>query len=201
MGLFSWLFGCQTNDSKKENVSNDTTKINLEEITAHIDSSQDWNDIFLKIISETETDSSHIYISKGLYHGKTVGLKSEIKKEIKAGIVSGQMNQEGFARNGIKLITIGHESDELIKALSELYKFPTTKPFTKSIIPISLFSLNEKAINLESKDYFKFKLFLAEDSETLYGEIFFNIDLGKRIIEINEKDEDYRKNIIKVLTQ
>ena len=200
MGFFSWLFGCRTNDTKQEIVSNDTMKIKLEEITDHIDTAEDWNDIFLKIVSEIKTDSSHIYISKGLYHGNIVGIKCEIKNNIKAGIVNGKMNEKGFARNSIQLISIGQESDQLIKALSELYKFPTKKQFRKSISP-SLFSLNEKEINRDSEDYFKLKLFFNEDSETLYSELYFNIDLRKRIIEIHEKDEDYRLNVIKALVQ
>lgn len=102
---------------------------------------------------------------------------------------------------GVKISSIGTESDEFIRALSELYKLPTTKPFTKKTIAVTAFSLNQSEVNLESSECYKFKFFLEEGSEALYSELYFNIDLGKKIIELKEKDDSYRESIIKVFTQ
>jgi len=199
MGLFSFLFGCKNNDSNAKTNDSDNTKI--EEITSRIDPEEGWSDIFLKITADTKTDSSHIYIAKGLYKNKTVGLQIEVSSKIGAGIIDGKPDgKAGFVANAIQLKSIGQESDELVKRWQELYKQPTNKGFTKQTISATAFSLNEKSVNLDKNDYYKLKLFFAEDDENLYSEIFLNINTDKREIEIHEKDEEYREPIIKVWT-
>lgn len=199
MGLFSFLFGCKNNYSNAQTNNSDNTKI--EEITSRIDPKEGWSDIFLKITEDTKTDISHIYIAKGLYKNKTVGLQIEVSSKIGAGIIDGKPDgKAGFVANAVQLKSIGQESDELVKALAELYKQPTNKSFTKQTISATAFSLNEKSVNLDKNDYYKLKLFFAEDDENLYSEIFLNINTDKREIEIHEKDEEYREPIIKVWT-
>lgn len=199
MGFFSFLFGCKNNGSNAQTNNSDNTKI--EEITSRIDPEEGWSDIFLKITEDTKTDISHIYIAKGLYKNKTVGLQIEVSSKIGAGIIDGKPDgKAGFVANAVQLKSIGQESDELVKALAELYKQPTNKSFTKQTISATAFSLNEKSVNLDKNDYYKLKLFFAEDDENLYSEIFLNINTDKREIEIHEKDEEYREPIIKVWT-
>lgn len=199
MGLFSFLFGCKSNDSNAQTNNSDNTK--LEDITSRIDPEEGWSDIFLKITEDIKTDTSHIYIAKGLYKNKTVGLQIEINSKIGAGIIDGKPDgKAGFVANAVRLKSIGQESDELVKALAELYKQPTDKGFTKQTISATAFSLNEKAVNLDKSDHYKLKLFFAEEDENLYSEIFLNINTDRREIEIHEKDEGYREPIIKVWT-
>lgn len=199
MGFFSFLFGCKNNYSNAQTNNSDNTKI--EEITSRIDPEEGWSDIFLKITEDTKTDISHIYIAKGLYKNKTVGLQIEVSSKIGAGIIDGKPDgKAGFVANAVQLKSIGQESDELVKALAELYKQPTNKGFTKQTISATAFSLNEKSVNLDKNDYYKLKLFFAEDDENLHSEIFLNINTDKREIEIHEKDEEYREPIIKVWT-
>ncbi|MGA9212750.1 hypothetical protein, partial [Kaistella sp.] len=123
MGLLSFLFGCN-NKEQKSNSNN----IKLEEINSRFDPEEGWSDIFLKITEDTKTDSSHIYVAKGLYNNTTVGLEIEINSKIGAGIVNGEIDGKvGFVKNAVHLKSLGKESDELVKALSELYKYPTNK--------------------------------------------------------------------------
>ena len=198
MGFFATLFGCgQTNKSETKEI------IKLEEITSRTDTSEGFSDIFLSIESDTKTDSSHIYVAKGLYKGKTVGLQFEVKSNMENGLTpDGEMNsQGGFTKNAIKTNSIGKESDELVKALGELYSFPTTKSFTKQTITSTAFSLNQKIADLDKSDYYKFKLFFEDDNEDLYSELFFNINTTEKIIELHEKDQEYRHPLIKVFTK
>jgi hypothetical protein len=199
MGFFSFIFGCKDKDSNSHIINSNNIK--LEDITSRMDPAEGWSDIFLKITDETKTDTSHIYISKGLYKNYTVGIQIEISSKIGAGIVNGELDgKTGFLGNAVRIKSIGQESDELVKALAELYQIPTEKGFTKHIISATVFSLNDKAVNLNKFDYYKLKLFFAEDDENLYSEVYLNINTDKREIEIHEKDEGYRQPIIKVLT-
>lgn len=74
------------------------------------------------------------------------------------------------------------------------------KGFTKQTISATVFSLNEKNVNLAKNDYYKLKLFFEEDNEDLYSELYLNINTETKEIELHEKDEEYRVPIIKVLT-
>lgn len=199
MGFFSFLFGFKNNEVNTQKNNSDNTKI--EEITSRIDPEEGWSDIFLKITEDTKTDTSHIYIAKGLYKNKIVGLQIEVSSKIGAGIVDGTLEGKvGFVANAVQLKSIGEESDELVKALADLYDQHTNEGFTKHIISATAFSLNEKAVNLDKNDYYKLKLFFAEDDENFYSEIFLNINTEKGEIEIHEKDEEYREPIIKLWT-
>lgn len=199
MGLFSF-FGCKNRDSNIQTQKSDHSK--LEDITSRIDPKEGFVDIFLKITLDTKTDTSHIYIVKGLYKNKTVGLQIEVNSKIRAGIIDGEIDgKNGFVLNGVQIKSIGQESNELVKALSELYKQSTEKSFSKEIVSATAFSLNDKPINLDKSDYYKLKLFFEENDENLYSEVYLNINTDKQEIEIHEKDQEYREPIIKVWTK
>ncbi|MEO8148235.1 MAG: hypothetical protein ABI723_11380 [Bacteroidia bacterium] len=204
MGLLTWLSGCvnnnNNNNNKTQQANQDTVK--LEDITSRINPDEGFNDIFLKIVNDTKTDTTHIYIAKGLYKNKTVGLQIEVRSKIGAGFTDGQVaDNGGFIAKGVRLKSIGQESDEFIKALADLYKQQTSKGFSKQVITATAFSLNEKASDLDKKGLYNFKLFFGEEDENLYSEIFLNINTAKGEIELPEKDDSYREPLIKVWTR
>ena len=191
--LFATNFFFSCKDSEKD--------IELEEITSRINSSDGWNDIFLKIVSDSVTDSSHIYIAKGLYNDEIVGLQFELNSEISAGIIEGRINGKGMKWNAVKLRTIGPQSDLLVKVLAKLYKEPVSTGFSKQTILANAYSLNEAPVDLNKSGYYKLKLFFEDNNEELYSELFLHINTEKKEIEMNEKDEIYRKPLIKVFTK
>ena len=170
----------------------------LEEITAHIDPEDGWKDVFLHIIERKEDDNWVSFICKGLFNGDRVGLEVLVRKDMEAGLLpTEEINQEAFYRDGICFYSIGVDSDNLLKALSTLYEFPTDKCFLESITGAMTFSLNQVDVDLTRKEKYNFKMFFNDDSETVYCEMFCNIDLDKMIVELHEKDEEYRENLIK----
>ncbi len=197
MALFPFLYSCDSNHSNP--AADDSTV--FEEITARINPEEGWNDIFLKIVKDQKTDSSHIYTVKGLYKKQTVGLEIEVKSNIGAGIVDGKPNvNSGTARESVHIRSTGVESDAFVKALAEIYDRPTVKAFRQQPLSVTAFSLNEKPVNLDKGGYYKLKLFLEEYDEDLYSEVFLNINTDKREIEFNEKDWEYRRPIIELLS-
>ncbi len=200
MGFFSTLFGCGQNSAKKQQVNSPK----LADITSRTDTSEGFSDIFLTITSSNKTDTTNIYIGQGVYKNKLVGLKFEINSKLPFGITSdGEINSKGgFVRNGVKFISIGQESDELINALSDLYNEPTRKPFSKKTISATVFSLNQQDADFNKNGYYKFKLFFNDDGdEKTYAEMFFNVNTTEQIIELHEKDNDYRKPLLKAFTE
>lgn len=198
IGLLTSMFGCNKSSSNTQ-TNNVQDSIKLVDIASR--TQEGFSDVFLTIVSDTKTDSSHIYIAKGLYKGKTVGLQFEVKSMIGSGIINGQLGGGGLAGNGVRLKSIGQESDEFVKAMSELYKFPTTRGFSKEVVSTTAISLNDKPADLSKKDYYNFKLFFAEEDDSLYSELFFNINLKNGEIELQEKDQEYRESLIIVWTK
>ena len=200
MGLFSMLFGCGHGQQKSPNGN----AKQLYEITSRTDTSEGFSDIFLSITNEVKTETSHIYIGQGLYKNKTVGLKVEIKSNLPAGITSnGELNPKGgVVWNAVRLISIGQESDSLVSALAELYSEPAETVFTKDVLTPTMFSLNQQDVQLDKPGYYKFKLFFNDESddENKYAEMFLNINTEERIIELHEKDHDYRKPLLNTFT-
>jgi hypothetical protein len=195
MGLLTWLFGNKNNAAKAQTTT--IKNFRLEEITSHIDPDEGRNVISLKIISDTKTRSSHIYVAKGLYNGKTVGVSFEVKSNMISGFVDRKLsNNDGIYANGVQMKSIGQESDDFIKAMAELYIVPLTKGFSKNLVSASVFLLTMTIADLDSKDNYEFKLFFEEGSE-----LFFNINTDKMEIELAEKDEGYREPLIELWTR
>lgn len=192
ISLFASFVGCANSKNKESK---------LEEITSRSDTSGNFSDVFLKIISDDKKDSTHVYVAKGLFKGKTVGLMFEVKSNMTAGLsADGEMDSGGFINRPIKIISIGKESDEFVKALSELYGKPTAMPFVKQLEVASAYSLNQEMADLDKPGYYKFKLFLGYADEDI-PELYLNVNTTKKIIELFEKDQEYRSSIINVFTK
>ena len=92
----------------------------LTDITSRIEKTAGFVDLTLTITNTADTDSSYVYIAQGLYNSDTVGIEVSLKKNVKAGIVDGEMRNI-FLNNGITLKSIGSKSDKLLQAMTELY--------------------------------------------------------------------------------
>ena len=202
MGLLSFLFSCKNNNAETQKQIK-LVNVQLQDISSRIKHDDGFSDIFFKIVSDAKTDSTHIYIAKGLYKKQVVGLQFEVNTLFNAGIVNGNVNKEGFLSNAVRLTSTGAESDAFIRALADLYEQPVTKNigFTKQPVSATAFSLNQTSVNLDQKGFYKFKLFFEENNDSLYSEIFFNINTYKGEIELPEKDVEYRKPLIMILTK
>ncbi|WP_133574553.1 hypothetical protein [Pedobacter metabolipauper] len=109
------------------------------------------------------------------------------------------MGKNGFIQNPVKFLSIGEESNQLLKALSELYKAPTTNLFAKQVTASSGFSLNQKVADLNVPSHYKFKLFF--ESETDIPELYSNVNTAEGIIELFEKDPEYRSALLNVFSK
>jgi uncharacterized membrane protein YhaH (DUF805 family) len=173
----------------------------LEEITARMDAAEGFTDLFLSIVKVSKKGDSHFYEARGLYHGEEVGLRFAIRSSMPAGVVDGQPSQDGFVREAVRMRSTGPESDRFVRALGELYGFPTDQPFTRNVVKTTAFSLNEAPVDMETPGHYKFKLFFEEGNEELYSELFLNFNTAENIIEFREKDTEYRKPLIRTLTK
>ncbi|MGE8379882.1 MAG: hypothetical protein ACN6PN_16065, partial [Sphingobacterium sp.] len=142
------MAACGNSNQKKTDGSDTATantieRVRIEQLTNGTPGPEKKN-FFLRITDEVKTDSSRIYTTKSIYNKDTVGAKIEVVDFIPAGIIDGQPSDDvGFTKGKIKITTLGTQSDNLVKALGELFQIPTTDGFTKEIILPNVFSSNK----------------------------------------------------------
>ncbi len=173
-------------------------RLNLIELT--LNAEEGWQDLIFTITEKEKVNGVWNLICKAIFENKVVGLKVNIVDQVAPGIVNEQIDNTCFIRNGVEFESIGTESDQLIEVISSLYgqskrtKFSTKKP------SFTMFPLNQEQAILEN-GRFHFKLFFDEnDEQNLYSEFFLNPDLKNGTLELNEKDIDYRENIVNILS-
>ncbi|WP_343565762.1 hypothetical protein [Sphingobacterium sp.] len=195
---------CGNSNQKKADGSDTATantieRVRIEKLTNGTPGPEKKN-FFLRITDEVKTDSSRIYTTKSIYNKDTVGAKIEIVDFIPAGIIDGQPSDDvGFTKGKIKISSLGTQSDNLVKALGELFQMPTTDGFTKDIVLPNVFSSNKVNVDLSKKTAYSFKLFL-ENKKAEPAELFFNVDTYKHSIEFSEKDPSFRAGFLSALT-
>lgn len=188
----SLLASCgNSNDSQK------SPELSLASFTNNKDA--DKQQLFLRIVNESKTDSSYIYTAKSVFEQDTVGLQVEVLNGIKPGVNGqGQPIEEGFVNGAIKLSSIGAESDALVKALASIFKMESSGTMSSTEILPTVFSSNTVEVDLSKKSTYSFKLFL-DNTVGEPAEVFATLDLYKRSFELGEKDASYRAQFISAL--
>ena len=175
---------------------------NLVELTSKQDAEEGWQDLIFTITEKEKLKNGFWTLTcKAKYKNQIVGLKINISDGIPAGIVNEEIDNTSFTKKGVEIHSIGNESDKLIEVISKLYGQPKKTKFSSEKLIFTAFPLNKEKAILEN-GRFHFKLFFDEnDKRNLYAEIFLNPDLKNGTIELNEKDEEYRVNIVKLLSK
>ena len=147
----------------------------------------------------SKTDTSVTYFANSLYNKNNVGLKITIP-------TASPKSVKELAQV-LTLQSSGNVSDNLIQTLSKLYKekVDTTLHFVASK-RIAFIDLNEFAkARLGQKPTNKtavkeMKVFFESENPDDNAELYININEAEHWVEIKEKDEGYRKQVIKGLT-
>jgi hypothetical protein len=155
-------------------------------------------DIKLSITERFENDTANVYKAVSLYNDQELGLLISVPKHEKGA--------KGFGQ-GFALRSIGTPSDYLLRTLSQLYKQPDneTKTFVKEMtvnyVNLTAFAKAVSGQEPQLTEVNQYKLFFESNTDNDYAEIFLNIDLSNNLIEILEKDTEYRSAILRFLRQ
>lgn len=155
------------------------------------------NYVALRLLDRQDGDTSITYSARALYNQDTVGFTIQLDKDIPAGINSdGSVNEEvGFKTGAITFLRSGLESDRFAAALAALWNVEgITKMKAQPVRPLA-FSSNRAPVDHNKPFTNSFKLFF-EESAAVPGEVFFTYDTYKKTIEFQEKDTQYRTQIV-----
>jgi len=197
---------CNNSDNSKSNTTADTKQVVTEdtfpvkELFVDKGDEEGWGaDIRLSITEILKTDTSVTYFANSLYDKKNVGFKITIPTD------SPKSKKE--LAQVLTLQSSGNISDNFVQTLSKLYKekVDTTLHFVASK-RIAFIDLNEFArVQLGQEPSNKttakeMKAFFEAENPDDNAELYININEAEHWIEIKEKDEGYRKQVIKGLT-
>jgi major membrane immunogen (membrane-anchored lipoprotein) len=191
------LFSCSDSTRSKGSVNNlsaDTFK--TENLIVDTSQEEGWGaDIKLSLYSVKQIDSNTSYIIKAKDASGDLGFEFAIPAVRKA-------NPQGMRIN-----SLGEISDNFLKKLSQLYKVSiNSSTHFISSTKITFINLDEFAKKElgnypdDSSGTMGLKVFFDSGPEDDYGEIYFNVNEKKHWVEIKEKDDGYRKQVIKALT-
>ena len=136
----------------------------------------------------------------GKYQDKVVGVGFYLKPDMQ-GIIDGDINTWRTYRDGMKILSLGLPSDELLGVLAGEYGVAKQNLKMKKEVIIECGALSGNPGNIANEPV-HFKGFLNAHSKTdYYAEIYLNFDIKLAKVEINEKDSEYRENFISSLAQ
>jgi hypothetical protein len=159
-------------------------------------------DCVLRIVERSETPTHYILTLRAVYEGQVVGFSARVVKGIQAGLDSdASLIQAHVYRNGVTFMRTGPESDRLIAVIARLYGEKSRPLRMSTQETYTAIALHQGTINMVNQPV-KLKLF-GRDAEPIdnatYYESFFNIDLRAGFVFWNEKDQDYRRALIRAL--
>lgn len=104
-----------------------------------------------------------------------------------------------FFTGSVSFFRIDSASDELVRRLAGFYKVRAKTNRCAEDIFASAVLLGGSPSTLESKPV-QMKVFFEGATQEDYGELYVNLDLKNGVVELNEKDPDYRTSIIRAFT-
>lgn len=148
-------------------------------------------------------DGEHfVFELRSSYRNEAVGVRARLKAEIDPGI-DAEMNliKEHVYWRGLEISSLGPDSDRFVAVLASLYGAESTPEAMVQAETFTVIALQQNGTDLESEQV-RLKIFGkdgTEDAEDDYYEAFFNVDLPGGLVYWNEKDESYRKPMLKAL--
>jgi len=147
------------------------------------DSEGGFIDVSLRIESmKCDTWSNCVVLAGGTYKGRPVAVEVSI-------LANGSQGRIAYR-------SVGKRSDDFLSALAALYKLPRPKKIFSTNAEADIILLDATKQKLLAKVFFA-----ANGPESRYAELYTNIDKAGKVLEISEKDPEYRKNVLRGLTQ
>jgi len=142
-------------------------------------------------------DGSQSIRGSGTHKGRHLGLEIVLGPTWEAGSLGKDIPVVTY-RGIVTYRSIGPDSDALVQVLDGLYDTRVGPKAMGTEIRFTAISLEGDPREL-AKGLVKIKLFFETDKQDDYAELFTNIELAARRLEVREKDPEYRLPLVKAL--
>jgi hypothetical protein len=144
-------------------------------------------------------ESKELIVGNGRHKGKDVGVGITLDGVWGAKALSPDMPIE--VRSGkLRFRRLGEESDALIQAMAQLYSVKTKSMRMKNEVEFTAMSLGGDPGHLD-REPTQIKVFYESNNDDEYAELYVNIDVAARRVELHEKDPGYRQALIRALSE
>lgn len=192
MGFLSFLFGACSKPALPQPAAKPPP-----EITADSEGNEFVDLGFAIRARETLPDGSQALHAYGVHHGREVGITVILGTQWKAGSLGANVPLVTY-RGTVTYRSLGTPSDALLQILDQLYGTKLQPAAMRPTTTFTAISLGGEPADL-AKGPAKIKLFFESDAEDRYAELYTNIDLANGVLQIHEKDPEYRLALIKAL--
>lgn len=192
MGFLAFLFGSCSKPRPAQSPAKPPPEITADsEIAGFVDLA------FAIHSKETLPDGAQALRAYGVHQGREVGISVVLGAHWKKGALGPNAALTTY-QGTVTYRSLGAPSDAFLQVLDQLYD---TKLRPTTIRPDTTFtgiSLAGEPADL-MKGPARIKLFFESGAEDRYAELYTNIDLSKGLLQIHEKDPEYRSAIIRAL--
>jgi hypothetical protein len=177
-----------------------TESLSAKEVVIDKDEEEGWGaDLKISIARVLREDSTRTYFVNGLDKGQHIGFQIILP-------TNPAENTDNLAQL-MTIKSIGEPSDNFLHFLQSLYneKVNLNSKFVSSkrvaFIDLNEFAKHQLGQQVDtSPTLILMKIFFESDNQDDYAELYINISEEQKWIEIKEKDEEYRKQVLKGLT-
>jgi len=155
-------------------------------------------DVQVPILSaQTTNEGRTVIVVQGEHRGFTVGVEISIRGQMKPGIIGDNIDKTAFYGSGIIVRSLGQPTKHLADVFSEMYIVPVGVAEPLENLDLTSIALDGDPMLMET-EHLNFKVFHDdEDKLGLYFEMFLHIDIPHGYVRFDEKDEEYRANVLK----
>jgi hypothetical protein len=134
--------------------------------------------------------------AQGIVDGRLIGFSVLLRSQWDARPNAGFTLYSGT----VVLRAIGDVSDAFVGLLAARYDVPLSMQRMLPEVEARAVGLNSDPREVALRTV-SLKLFFHPDSEDRYAEVFLNIDPAQRVVQLREKDLEYRGNVLRALTE
>jgi hypothetical protein len=155
-------------------------------------------DVQVPIVSaQTTTDGRTVIAAQGEYRGRSVGVELSVRGQMKPGIVGDDIDKTAFYGSGVLVRGMGDLTRHFADVFSEVYILPVGGAEPLQQLELTTIALGGDPV-LIGTEHLNFKVFHDdEDKLGLYFEMFLHIDIPFGYVRFDEKDEEYRGNVVR----
>jgi hypothetical protein len=143
-------------------------------------------------------DGTRLITASGQANGEAVEFAVQLASAWKGGAIK-SVDFPTF-QGLVILRSTGEASDRLVKVMDALYETKLAPAGMLTATEFTGISLQGNPSALEAGPV-KIKLFFESKDEERYAELYLNVDLKASRVELHEKDPEYRKPVIRALSQ
>jgi hypothetical protein len=152
-------------------------------------------DLVLSVVAEHQTAEGGRYFDVLATHeGELVGLRIELSPAWRPQ----QMGDIPCFSGIVTYRSSGELSDRFVSLLDRLYGVGLGPSRMADTVRFAALTLGDDPASIDTSAI-HIKLFFEHDEEVRYAEVYTNIDLPRGVVQIREKDADYRRPLIQAL--